>query len=102
MKTKMKVLALAGLLLPAFFTASSDTATAQVPSRRVVVRQDWVPGHYVRRGRDYIWVNGYYRNVAAPVRYTRYTPPARYKTWNPGYWRRTPTGRVWVQGYWSY
>ncbi|MBD2699601.1 YXWGXW repeat-containing protein [Spirosoma sp. BT702] len=100
MKTKMKVLAVASLLLPAFFTASSETAIAQVPSRQVVVRQTWVPGHYVRRGRDYIWMNGYYRNT--PVQYVTYSKPARYKTWNPGYWRRTPGGRVWVQGYWSY
>ncbi|GAB3947027.1 hypothetical protein GCM10028805_18520 [Spirosoma harenae] len=108
MKTNMKVLALAGLLIPAFCTLDADKATAQVPGpRRVVVvpsapavRQVWVPGHYVRRGRDYIWVNGFYRTT--PVQYATYSKPARYKTWNPGYWRQTNRGRVWVDGYWSY
>ena len=106
MKTKVKVLALASLLLPALITIDSDNATAQVPRRVVVVprspavRQVWVPGHYVRRGRDYLWVNGYYQKT--PVRYTTYSKPARYKTWNPGYWRQTPRGRVWMEGYWSY
>ncbi|WP_460942339.1 hypothetical protein [Spirosoma daeguense] len=106
MKKELKVLALASLLLPAFFVASSETATAQQPRRVIVIprapatNQVWVPGHHVRRGRDYIWVDGYYRSAPAPVRYS--SAPARYKTWNPGYWRRTPNGRVWVQGYWSY
>ncbi|NDU98325.1 YXWGXW repeat-containing protein [Spirosoma terrae] len=108
MKTKVKIWALAGILLSALCTVDSGRATAQVPApRRVIVvprapvaRQVWVPGHYVRRGRDYLWVNGYYR--AAPVRYTAYSKPARYKTWNPGYWRKTHRGPVWVKGYWSY
>ncbi|QDK77594.1 hypothetical protein EXU85_02880 [Spirosoma sp. KCTC 42546] len=108
MKTNMKVVALASLLLTALCTVASDTAVAQAPGpRRVIViprapvaRQVWVPGHHVRRGRDYIWVNGYYRTT--PVQYATYSKPARYKTWNPGYWRQTPRGQVWVEGYWSY
>jgi WXXGXW repeat (2 copies) len=106
MKTNVKVLALVGLLLSALCTVDADNATAQVPRRVIVIprvhsaNQVWVPGHHVRRGRDYIWVDGYYRN--APVRYASYSKPARYKTWNPGYWRQTNRGRVWVEGYWSY
>ncbi|WP_461069994.1 hypothetical protein [Spirosoma horti] len=108
MKTNVKVLALTGLLLTALCTVDSDEVTAQVPGpRRVIViphagatRQVWVPGHYVRRGRNYIWVNGYHQT--APVEYVTYSKPARYKTWNPGYWRQTRRGRVWVEGYWSY
>ncbi len=108
MKTNMKVLALASLLVTTLITLDPDTATAQVPGpRRVIVvprapavRQAWVPGHYVRRGRDYIWVNGYYQT--APARYASYSKPARYKTWNRGYWRQTRRGPVWVEGYWSY
>ncbi|MFD2573633.1 hypothetical protein ACFSUS_23540 [Spirosoma soli] len=108
MKTNVKVVALASLLLTALCTVDSTPVEAQVPApRRVIViprvsetRQVWVPGHYVRRGRDYIWVNGYYQT--APVEYVTYSKPARYKTWNPGYWRQTNRGRVWVEGYWSY
>ncbi len=109
MKTNMKVLALASLLLTGLCAVDSENATAQVPGpRRVIViprvqsssPQEWVPGHYVRRGRDYIWTDGYYRRARAqPVTYSK---PARYKTWNPGYWRQTRRGRVWVEGYWSY
>ncbi|NEU66300.1 YXWGXW repeat-containing protein [Spirosoma agri] len=108
MKTNVKVVALVGLLLAALCTVNPDSATAQVPApRRVIVipsapaaRQVWVPGHYVRRGRDYIWVDGYHR--LAPVQRVTYSKPARYKTWNPGYWRQTRRGQVWVEGYWSY
>lgn len=104
-----KVMVLASLLLTsALCTVDSEKATAQVPRpRRVIViprapaaGREWVPGHHVRRGRDYLWVDGYYRNT--PTRYASYSKPARYKTWNPGYWRQTPRGRVWVEGYWSY
>ncbi|QIP13371.1 BcpO-related WXXGXW repeat protein [Spirosoma aureum] len=111
MKTNVKVLALASLLLPALCTIESDTATAQTPSRVIVIpstppmhkapiEQVWVPGHYVQRGRDRIWINGHYQTVTP--RYATYSKPDRYKTWNPGYWRQTPRGRVWVEGYWSY
>ncbi|WP_460974786.1 hypothetical protein [Spirosoma knui] len=107
MKTKVKVLAVASLLLSGLFAVDSPDAQAQVPrSNRVViprttaVRQVWIPGHYVRRGRDYLWVEGYYKTT--PVAYRTYSKPARYKTWNSGYWRQTRRGPVWVEGYWSY
>jgi hypothetical protein len=103
MKTNVKVLALAGLLLSALCTVD---VTAQAPRRVIVIpsapaaHKVWVPGHHVRRGRDYIWVDGYYQTV--PAQYVTSSKPARYKTWNPGYWRDTPQGRIWVEGYWSY
>ncbi|MVM38423.1 BcpO-related WXXGXW repeat protein [Spirosoma sp. HMF3257] len=111
MKTNMKVLALASLLLPALCIVDSETATAQTPRRVIVIprtppmhqqpiEQVWVPGHYVQRGRDRIWIDGHYQT--ATPQYATYSKPDRYKTWNPGYWRATPRGRVWVEGYWSY
>jgi hypothetical protein len=109
MKTNMKVLALASLLVPALCAVDSTTATAQTrvivipntpPMHKQPIEQVWVPGHYVQRGRDRIWIDGHYQ-TASP-RYATYSKPARYKTWNPGYWRATPRGRVWVEGYWSY
>ncbi|WP_148562356.1 YXWGXW repeat-containing protein [Spirosoma radiotolerans] len=99
MKKQVKFLVLAGLLLPTLFSACTATATTTVqgpPPARVEVipvapsvRHIWIPGHYIRRGRNYIWVNGYYQMA-----------PARYRAWAPGYWRQSRRGPIWVEGHW--
>ncbi|WP_338873290.1 hypothetical protein WBJ53_30160 [Spirosoma sp. SC4-14] len=94
---RVKALFVFALLFSAVFTACTATATTQGPPpprvevipRAPSVRHVWVPGHYVRRGRNYIWVNGYYR-----------VAPARYTAWAPGHWRQTRRGPVWVNGHW--
>ncbi|UFH55908.1 hypothetical protein [Spirosoma sp. KNUC1025] len=99
MKMRVKLVALAALLAPVFLSACTVTAPATTqgpPPARVEVipaapsvRHVWIPGHYVRRGRNYRWVNGYYRVV-----------PPRYSAWAPGYWRQTRRGSTWVDGRW--
>ncbi|WP_461082687.1 hypothetical protein [Spirosoma flavus] len=97
MKKQLKVFALAGLLLPAMFTACTTTTTTQGPPpdrvevipRAPSARHVWVPGHYVRRGRNYVWMNGYYR-----------VAPARHTAWAPGHWQQTRRGPVWIEGHW--
>ncbi len=68
MKTNLKIASI-GILLVGSQLLSSCVATVRTPpppARVEVVpvapspRHVWVPGHYVRRGRDYIWVNGFY------------------------------------------
>ncbi len=97
MKSQVKVLIMLGLLFPTLFTACTATAVTQGPPvARVEVipvapsaRHVWIPGHYVRRGRNYMWVNGFYR-----------VAPPRYSAWAPGQWRQTRRGPVWVEGRW--
>lgn len=99
LKIQAKVWVLAGLLLPALISGCTTTAptTAQgPPPARVEViptapsaRHMWIPGHYVRRGRNYVWVNGYYR-----------VAPARYNAWVPGHWQQTRRGPMWIEGHW--
>ena len=97
MKSHVKVLVCLGFLFPALFTACTATAVTQgPPPTRVEVipvapsaRHVWIPGHYVRRGRNYLWVNGFYQ-----------VTPARYSAWVPGQWRQSRRGPVWVEGHW--
>ncbi|WP_093828026.1 YXWGXW repeat-containing protein [Spirosoma endophyticum] len=97
MKSQVSVLIFLGLLFPTLFSACTATAVTQdPPPARVEViprapstRHVWIPGHYVRRGRNYIWVNGFYRAT-----------PARYSAWVPGQWRQSRRGPVWVEGHW--
>ena len=98
MNKQANVLILTGLLLSGLFSACTTTATTTQgpPPARVEVipvaptaRHIWVPGHYVRRGRNYRWVNGFYR-----------VAPARYSAWVPGYWRQSRRGPVWIEGRW--
>lgn len=95
-KVQAKIWILAAFLAPVFFSACTATATTQVPRARVEVipaapsaRHIWIPGHYVRRGRDYVWVNGFYQ-----------VAPARYTAWAPGHWKQSRRGQVWVEGHW--
>ena len=95
-RMQLKAWVLAGMLLPALFSACTATATTQVPRARVEVipvapsaRHVWIPGHYIRRGRNYIWVNGFYQ-----------VAPPRYTAWAPGYWRQSRRGPVWIEGRW--
>ncbi|WP_198174765.1 YXWGXW repeat-containing protein [Spirosoma arboris] len=98
MKSQAKAWVLAGLLLPAFILGCTATTTVQgPPPTRVEVipaapsaRHVWIPGHYIRRGRNYVWVNGFYR-----------VAPARYNAWAPGHWQQTRRGQVWVDGHWQ-
>ncbi len=68
MKNKLKVIGALGLMASSFlFSSCVATVRTPPPPARVEVvpvapspRHVWVPGHYVRRGRNYIWVNGYY------------------------------------------
>lgn len=97
MKSQVSVLIFLGLLFPTLFSACTATAVTQgPPPARVEViprapstRHVWIPGHYIRRGRNYIWVNGFYRAT-----------PARYSAWVPGQWRQSRRGPVWVEGHW--
>jgi len=97
MKSQVKVVVFLGILFPALFTGCTATAIPQGPPPARVevipapptVRHVWIPGHYVRRGRNYLWVNGFYR-----------VAPARYAAWVPGQWRQTRRGPVWVEGHW--
>lgn len=99
MKNRSKAWVLAALLLPALMSGCATTATTTVqgpPPARVEVipaapsaRHIWIPGHYVRRGRNYVWVNGFYK-----------VAPPRYNTWAAGHWQQTRRGPVWVEGHW--
>ncbi|WP_460996034.1 hypothetical protein [Spirosoma harenae] len=97
MKRQLKVFAFAGLLFPALFSACTATTTVQgPPTQRVEVipaapsgRHVWIPGHYVRRGRNYRWVGGHYQ-----------VAPNRYTAWSPGHWQQSRRGPVWVEGHW--
>ncbi len=68
MKNNLKVIAIGTLLIGAqLLTNCVATVRRPPPPARVEVipvapspRHVWVPGHYVRRGRNYIWVNGFY------------------------------------------
>lgn len=81
MKNQVRIWVLATLLSPTLFSACTATATTQVPRARVDVipaapsaRHVWIPGHYVRRGRNYIWVNGFYRAIRPGHRVTGSNP----------------------------
>ncbi|WP_020596958.1 YXWGXW repeat-containing protein [Spirosoma panaciterrae] len=98
MKTKKNVLAVVSFVCLALVSACTATTTVQGPPAARVerippppsVRHVWVPGHYVRRGRDYRWVGGSYRLA-----------PGRYTAWSPGHWQQTRRGPVWVEGHWQ-
>ncbi|WP_460968316.1 hypothetical protein [Spirosoma migulaei] len=99
LKIQANVWVLAGLLVSALVSGCTTTATTTAqgpPPARVEVipaapsaRHMWIPGHYVRRGRNYVWVNGYYR-----------VAPARYNAWVPGHWQQTRRGPMWIEGHW--
>ena len=64
------------------------------PRREIVVarpgpRYVWIPGSYAWRGRNYVWVNGYWT-----------LPPRPHAVWVPGRWVARHGGHVWVAGYW--
>lgn len=68
MKTNLKMAGM-GLFFASSLLFSSCVATVRtpVPAARVDVRPAapsprhvWVPGHYERRGRRQVWVNGFY------------------------------------------
>lgn len=68
MKTNLKVasIALFFALAPVFTSCVATVRTPPPPARVEIIprgpspRHVWVPGHYVRRGRNYVWVNGFY------------------------------------------
>ncbi len=85
-------LSLAGGLLSS--CASSYYVTAR-PAEPYYVRPVapyhgayWIPGEYVWRGGNYVYVNGYW------------TRPHYGRTYIRGYWQAGPRGYAWHRGYW--
>lgn len=68
MKNQLKVTGIAFIFaVSQVFSGCVATVRPPRPPARVEVvpvapspRHVWVPGHYVRRGRNYIWVDGFY------------------------------------------
>jgi hypothetical protein len=63
-----------------------DPAATIMPS--AVPNQTWVPGHYVWRNNDWVWINGAWS-----------TPPQMGAVWISGSY--DPETRMWIEGHWS-
>ncbi|MBW4889530.1 YXWGXW repeat-containing protein [Mucilaginibacter sp. HMF5004] len=48
----------------------------------------WIPGEWVYRGGNYVYVRGYYTHA----RHNR--------VWVAGHWNNTPRGYAWERGHW--
>ena len=50
----------------------------------------WIPGHWVHRGGEWVWMPGYWGR-----------PPRPHSVWVPGHWEQRRRGWVWIEGHWT-